>query len=215
MRKVSAAWMAVVFAFGLVACSTDDSSPQQASSTSAAALTIEPTQTAESNPTASTSGGSVEAAVAYVASTDELMAHSPVGRREIFRKLVTAAALEGQLDSFESAAEQLATTLNVPVERLVWVEAPITATVVGGTATSAAVDVWTVSILGSPTTGSPQQVWRTVHVQLEMENGRWLVESASADEGPTPSANELAMQASWKQFQVVASWPAVVEGVGL
>ena len=215
MTKLRVATMAVVLAIGLVACSTDESSTQQAPLTSAPALTHEPTQTAESNPTASTSGDSVPAAVAYVASTDELMAHSPVGRREILRKLVTASALEGQVTSFESAAEQLATTLNVPVERLVWVEAPITATLVGGTATWAAVDVWTVSILGSPTTGSPQQVWRTVHVQLEMENGRWLVESASADEGPTPSANELAMQASWKQFQVVASWPAVVEGVGL
>ena len=210
-----AAAVVVALAVSAGACSTDDSSTGHDSPTSAPALTNVPLQTADSQPTGATSNGSVEAAVAYVASTDELMAHSPVGRREIFRKLVTAAALEGQLTSFESAAEQLATTLNVPVERLVWVEAPITATLVGGTATSAAVDVWTVSILGSPTTGSPQQVWRTVHVQLEMENGRWLVESATADEGPTPSANELAMQTSWKQFEIVASWPAVVEGVGL
>jgi hypothetical protein len=205
----------MVLAVGLGGCSTSGSSTERSSSTMAWASPTETPMTSEATSAGSTSDGPVQAAVAYVASTDELMAHSPVGRREIFRKLVTASALDGQLSSFESAAEQLATTLNVPVERLVWVEAPITATLVDDVATSAAVDVWTVSILGSPTTGSPQQVWRTVHVQLELDGGRWLVESATADEGPTPASNELAMQASWKQFDVVASWPAVVHGVGL
>ena len=157
----------------------------------------------------------VLAAIAYVASTDDLMGHSPVGRREIFRKLVTPTKVDTQAASFEQAASELATTLDVPVERLVWVEVPITAEVVESTGDSASVDVWTVSILGAPTTGSPQQVWRTVHIDLELLSGRWLVAAANADQGPTPAANELALQSGWKEFQVVASWPAVVKGVGL
>lgn len=143
------------------------------------------------------------------------MAHSAIGRREIFRKLVTPAAIDGQVVSFEAAAAQLATTLGVPVERLVWVEAPITATIFAATAASASIDVWTVSILGSPDAGSPQQVWRTVHIDLQLVSGCWLVASATADAGPTPAANELALQAGWKQFERVASWSAVVQGVGL
>jgi hypothetical protein len=157
----------------------------------------------------------VVAAIAYVASTDDLMGHSPVGRREIFRKLVAPAELDAQVASFEQAASELATTLDVPVERLVWVEVPITAKVVDSTSESASVDVWTVSILGAPSAGSPQEVWRTVHIDMELSSGRWLVTTATADQGPTPAANELALQAGWKEFQVVASWPAVVKGIGL
>ena len=40
-------------------------------------------------------GGAVDAALAYVASTDDLMAHSPVGRREIFRRLARADSAVG------------------------------------------------------------------------------------------------------------------------
>ena len=205
------ALVAVVVAACLTARSSSGSTAKHGTSTAVAS----PVDTSTPSATQPAPDDPIRAAVTYVASTDELMAHSPVGRREIFRKMVTGSALDGQVTSFEEAATQLATTLQVPVERLEWVEAPITATLVSSTANSASVDVWTVSILGAPTSGSPQQVWRTVHVQLELDGGRWLVESATADEGPTPAANELAMQASWKQFEAVASWPAVVEGVGL
>ena len=157
----------------------------------------------------------VKAAVTYVASTDGLMAHSPVGRKEIFRRLLTPSALEAQVLAFEQAASEMALTLDVPVERLVWVEAPITATLVESAAGSASVDVWTVSILGAPDAGSPQQVWRTVHVDLEEVDGGWRIAAATADEGPTPAANELALQSGWDDFELVASWPPVVEGVGL
>jgi hypothetical protein len=39
--------------------------------------------------------------------------------------------------------------------------------------------------------GSPQQVWRTVHVDLELVDGRWLVAARNADSGPTPAATNL------------------------
>lgn len=205
---------AAVMMLIVVGCSDSSSQtlPDDASGTGSA---IDRNHPVDTTSTTSTWADPLDAAIAYVASTDELMGHSPVGRREIFRKLAVAAAVDEQARSFEEAASKLAATLNIPVERLVWVEAPITATVVASTPVTASVDVWTVSILGAPAAGPPQQVWRTVHVDLELVSDRWLVVSAAADAGPTPAANELAMQAGWRQFEEVASWPAVVEGVGL
>lgn len=160
-------------------------------------------------------GGVVDAALAYVASTDDLMAHSPVGRREIFRHLATVESAAAQLESFEHAAADLATTLGVPVERLLWVEAPISVSLVESTTDAAAVDVWTVSILGADGAGSPQQVWRTVHVGLVKSSRGWLVDEATADAGPTPAANELSLQSGFDDFERVAAWTPVIEGVGL
>ena len=212
MHSRSIRALVLLATFAMVACS-----PARSQSSSRSVPPSSDVKSATSTGAAPTAAAPdpVVAAIAYVASTDDLMGHSPVGRREIFRKLVAPAEVDTQAASFEQAASELATTLDVPVERLVWVEVPITANVVKSTSDSASVDVWTVSILGAPSTGSPQQVWRTVHVDLELSSGRWLVTTANADQGPTPAANELALQSGWKEFQVVASWPAVVKGVGL
>lgn len=161
------------------------------------------------------SNGPLEAALAYVASTDTLMAHSSIGRAEIFRSLLAPEAVAEHAAAFEQAAEQLALTLDLPVERLVWVEAPLTATMIDQSDSDAAVAVWTVSILGARGAGSPQQVWRTVRVDLKRLDDRWLVASATADAGPTPAANELALQSGWDEFVRVAGWDPIVAGVGL
>jgi hypothetical protein len=201
----------------LVMFATIGCSPARSQSSNVSVTTSSNVESAASTVAAPTAAAPdpVVAAIAYVASTDDLMGHSPVGRREIFRKLVAPAEVDTQAASFEQAASELATTLDVPVERLMWVEVPITAKVAESNGDSASVDVWTVSVLAAPSTGSPQQVWRTVHIDLELSSGRWLVTAANADQGPTPAANELALQSGWKEFQVVASWPAVVKGVGL
>jgi hypothetical protein len=141
-----------------------------------------------------------------VASTDALMAHSSIGRAEILGSLLTPAAAREQSPALEDAVEQMALTLGVPVERLVWVEAPLTATVREHDERSASVAVWTVSVFGSPDSGSPQQVWRTVQVELELVDGRWLVSAATADAGPTPAGNEFALQSGWDEFDAVANW---------
>ena len=54
-----------------------------------------------------------------------------------------------------------------------------------------------------------------MHVTLQLIDSRWLVAAATADAGPTPAANELAMQSGWGDFQRVASWAPVVEGARL
>jgi hypothetical protein len=163
-----------------------------------------------------TSGsGPLQAALTYVAATDALMAHSSIGRAEILGSLLTPAAAREQSAALEGAVEQMALTLDVPVERLTWVEAPLTATLREHDESSASVAVWTVSVLGSPAAGSPQQVWRTVHVELDLVDGRWLVSAATADAGPTPAGNDVALQSGWDEFNVVANWDPVVPGVTL
>lgn len=157
----------------------------------------------------------VAAAITYVASTDQMMGHSAIGRGEIFRRLVAPTALAGQVEAFESAAAALAETLGVAVDRLTWVESPLTATLVTEGDAAASVDVWAVSVLGAPDSGPPQQAWRTVHVDLTLVDERWLVSEASADAGPTPLGNDLALPAGWEDFSEVAAWPAAVQGVGL
>ncbi len=157
----------------------------------------------------------VAAAVAFVASTDHLMAHSSIGRREIFRKLVVPDQVAANADALERVAESMAATLDAPVIRLTWVEAPLTATLVDLSAGRATVDVWTLSVLGAPDAGPPQQVWRTVHVVLDLIDGVWLVADSSADSGPTPIVSDLALPANFDAFAEVAGWPAVVQGVGL
>ena len=145
------------------------------------------------------------AALRYVASTDTLMAHSPIGRAEIFRSLVTPSAVREQVAAFEVAAEQLAVTLDVPVERLVWVEAPVTATLVDADESLAAVDVWTVSILGAPGSGSPQQVWRTVHV--EPRTARRSVARGNSDGGRRSDAGRQRTGAAVRMGRVRPSRP--------
>lgn len=157
----------------------------------------------------------VAAAVAFVASTDNLMAHSSIGRAEIFRKLVVPDQLAANARAFEQVAESMAATLEVPVMRLTWVEAPLTTTLVEANDDTATVDVWTVSVLGAPDSGPPQQVWRTVSVVLDLVDGRWLVADSSATSGPTPVTSDLALPAGFDGFAEVAGWSAVVPGVGL
>lgn len=157
----------------------------------------------------------VDAAVRFVASTDALMSRSPVGRREILRQLVAPDHLAAYINALDRAAADLAEKLDMPTERLVWVEAPLTATSQASSATTATVDVWTVSVLGAPDLGSPQQVWRTVHIDLQLMDGEWLVTDATADAGPTPASNELALQATWSDFEVVGAWPPAIPGADL
>lgn len=157
----------------------------------------------------------IDAAVRFVASTDALMSRSPVGRREILRQLVAPEHLAEYVNALERAAADLAERLDMPIERLTWVEAPVTATSQASSSTTASVDVWTVSVLGAPDLGSPQQVWRTVHVDLQLVAGAWLVTEATADAGPTPASNELALQATWDDFEAVSAWPPAIPGAEL
>lgn len=203
-------WLLALGVVVLAACSGGQASRAVTPSVPAAAAPA--TYPASGGSDAGAAPDPVAAAVRYVATTDGLMGHSSIGRREILRSLVTPGALVEQVEGIESAAARLAEELGVAAERLTWVEAPISATTVTRGEAAASVDVWVVSVLGSPDTGPPQQAWRTVHVDLVLLDGEWLVSGASADAGPTPMASDLALPAGWDEFSEVAGWTAVVEG---
>ena len=194
------------------ACSNESQAADIASAS--ASVSAAPTGNEKTNASAGVADP-VAAAVTYVASTDELMGHSSIGRREIIRRLVVTNAVAEQVRAIESTAVALADELGVPVERLVWVEAPLTASLVSSSEAAAEVDVWTVSVFGAPDSGPSQQAWRTVHVELLLADDRWLVSAADADAGPTPRANDLALPSAWDDFAVVARWPSVAAGEDL
>lgn len=200
---------ALVAALLVVGCSDQPDDPRPPSEVG------EATRSAERVADVEADRDPLTAAVVYVASTDGLMGRSPVGRSELLRRLATPGSAAEQAAALDDATIRLADTLGVRTERLTWVEAPLTAAIVQQSDEEASVDVWTVSILGAHDSGSPQAVWRTVHLDLELSGGQWLVASATADSGPTPASNELASQAGWSDFEEVAGWTPVVQGAEL
>lgn len=207
--------LAVLGTVALAACTPTNDQPGGATAEPAPAVETSDVLTTRVDDSDDVEDDPVAAAVRYVASIDALMGHSPIGRSEIVRGLVAPLVVDEHVAALQAGADELADRLEVPVERLTWVEAPITATLLDRDDGTARVDVWSVSVLGAPDAGSPQQVWRTVHVGLVRSEGTWLVESASADSGPTPQPNDLALPAGFDEFEVVAGWSPVVEGAEL
>jgi hypothetical protein len=207
--RLHKACTATLVAVAAAACASSGTRSDPASP----AATTREGVTASDEPAQRPAGAAIAAALAYVASTDTLMAHSPIGRGEILERLVLPRALDEQAEALDEATAEMAKKLGVPVEGLAWVEAPLSATVTESSPTTATVAVWTVSVYGAPAAGSPQQVWRTVHVELVLADGGWLVAAAGAEAGPTPASNELMLQASFEDFDEVASWTPVVQGV--
>ena len=158
------------------------------------------------------------AALAYVASTDDLMAHSPVGRREIFRKLVDARLGRRHSSSRSSRRRrELATTLDVPVERLVWVEAPIYGD--AGRQRRRTRRRSTCGRCRSSVRRTPGRRSRcgarSTSISSRSTSRGWLVDEATADAGPTPAANELVVAVRLGRLRARGWLAAVVEGVGL
>lgn len=206
-------WIAPLVLLAVAGCTARGSEARPESSVAAASRSASPSGAVDS--ARAEAPGPRDAALTYVASTDTLMGHSPIGRADILETLLTPMAAGEHAASLADAAEAMASTMGVPTQRLEWVEAPLSAAVRTQHVASATVDVWTVSVLGAPETGPPQQAWRTVSVDLELVDGVWLVSAATAQAGPTPASNELALQAGWDEFETVAGWEPVVAGVGL
>lgn len=160
-------------------------------------------------------GGAVELAVRYVASTDQLMAHSSIGRREILKQLVAPSVVDSQLAAIDAVAAQVDERLGQSATELLWVEAPLATSIESSTGSEVTVAVWTVSVFAHPEASLPQQLWRTIHVTIGMIDGRWWVTGATSDAGPTPDANELSLPSTVEEFVPVAGWQPVVAGVEL
>ena len=157
--------------------------------------------------------GPVAAAVHYVASLPVLARSSPVGRRELLRRLTTTDVFGVQVKQLEETLDRMDTTFGFHVASLRWVEAPLTATVEHSTDGRVRVAVWSVAAVGGGDL-APQQIWRTMHITLTetVIGGEWLVDELSSSEGPTPSASPARLPGTTAEFVTVAGWAPVVEG---
>ena len=157
--------------------------------------------------------GPAAAAVHYVASLPVLARSSPVGRRELLRRLSTTEAFGLQVKQLEETLDRMDTTFGFPVASLRWVEAPLTATVEHSADGRVRVAVWSVTAVGGGDL-APQQMWRTLHVTLTetVIGGEWLVDEVSSTEGPMPSASPAHLPGTTAEFVMVAGWAPVVEG---
>ena len=158
----------------------------------------------------------VAAAVRYAASTGELVTHSPIGRREILRRLVTPETVDGELQALNETTARLEKDRKASTLALTWVEAPLTATVLEVVDTGRVrVAVWTLSVLAGPTSSTAEQLWRTLEITVTVRAGRWLVAEVRSRSGPTPSGNPLALPTPVTDFTTAAGWGRLVSGESL
>ena len=213
-RGIAIAGVVTVVAVGIFVASKERSTTQAAATTP---TSLRP----PSGPPASTAvatrsaagGGPVAAAVHYVASLPVLARSSPIGRRELLRRLTTIEAFGVQVKQLEETLDRMDGTFGFPIASLRWVEAPLTATVEHSTDGRVRVAVWSVAAVGGGDL-APQQMWRTIHVTLAetLAGGEWLVDEVSSTEGPTPSASPAHLPGTTAEFVTVAGWVPVAEG---
>lgn len=93
--------------------------------------------------------------------------------------------------------------------QLVWAELPLRARVLSFSQDAAAVEVWSVLVVGVPGHGAPRQVWRTVTVGLIWEREDWRVDSWQSEAGPTPALAATSTVSSVDEIGAALAWPAV------
>ena len=215
-RGIAIAGLITVVAVGIFVTSKERSTTRVASTTATSVrLRSGPSASAAvaTGMGSAAGGGAVAAAVHYVASLPVLARSSPVGRRELLRRLTTTGAFGVQVKQLEETLDRMDTTFGFHVVSLRWVEAPLTATVEHSTDGRVRVAVWSVAAVGGGDL-APQQIWRTMHVTLAetLIGGEWLVDDLSSTEGPTPSASPAHLPGTTAEFVTVAGWAPVVEG---
>lgn len=217
-RRVAAFTVGSTLLLGVAACSVTGDSQKARQDVGGASEFSDPNQAppvATTAPAASADTSAArELAIRYVGATKELMAHSPIKRREILAEFVRPDDLEAQTRAADATIDDIETRIGRPTVELVWVETPLSAAVepAPGTATTVTVDVWTVSVFAHPEAPTVEQLWRTVHVTVDLVAGQWRVTHVSSSEGPTPTANELALASPVEDFVEVASWTPAAGG---
>ena len=69
------------------------------------------------------------------------------------------------------------------------VEQPVRFRTLSSTSTRASVAVWSVLVVAAPGAATARTIWRTVTLDLELVDGRWLVDAWESTPGPTPMAS--------------------------
>lgn len=126
---------------------------------------------------------------------------------------IASSGFAGQLaDESARQLDELAIELGevgVVPSQLVWAELPLRARVLSFSQDAAAVEVWSVLVVGVPGHGAPRQVWRTVTVGLIWEREDWRVDSWQSEAGPTPALAATSTVSSVDEVRAALAWPAV------
>jgi hypothetical protein len=214
-----AAVIAALVAIGFRACSTPsngtDTATGTGSVTSAATGEVAgrgPASTRHGVPVgwSHDESGALAAAVSAVRLTGEIARAGFITRTDMIETL--ASARYGPTLAADSAAQlgEISGELGaagVTVQSVTFTELPLTARVVHADRASAAVEVWTVSVITVPGVAAPRQVWRTVTVELVWEAADWRVDGWKTVSGPTPALAVSAPVASAADVLDVLSWP--------
>lgn len=132
------------------------------------------------------------AAASAVALTGDVVSAGLISRRELIESFTTpsfgselADITSGQLTSMRLAltgSGRSDTVLSVA-------EFPLRSRTIANQGNRATVEVWSVLVVAA--TGEPvaRQAWRTVTLDLDFVDGRWLVDGWSSVDGPTPAGS--------------------------
>lgn len=156
--------------------------------------------------------GARAAAESAVSATGAIATAGFITRDDLIGSLASSG-FAGQLaDESARQLDELAIELGevgVVPSQLVWAELPQRARVLSFSQDEAAVEVWSVLVVGVPGHGAPRQVWRTVTVGLIWEREDWRVDSWQSEAGPTPALAATSTVSSVDEIRAALAWPAV------
>lgn len=152
----------------------------------------------------------VRAAAAAVALTGDVVVAGFISRRELIESFTTAAFAPRLADATSDDVASLMLGLGGDgrdPSRLRVIELPVTSQLTSRHGHRATVEVWSVMVAAAPDVGPGRQAWRTVSLDLELVNGRWLVDGWASQLGPTPALAPESPIASSDEILDVLSWP--------
>lgn len=151
--------------------------------------------------------------MAAVAMTDDVVSAGFISRRTVIEAFATpdfAPVLANETSEQVKALLFELGNRDVEPSSLAVVEQPLTARALSASADRAVVEVWSVLVVAAPGLGPGRQVWRTVTVDLELSDGRWLVDGWSSVLGPTPALAPESAVSDGRELAAVLAWPAAV-----
>ena len=150
------------------------------------------------------------AAVAAVAMTPAVFAAGFISRRDLIAGMATPRYAPQLADATSRQVNDLLVELGrrtPDVSGLSVVEEPVTASV-QVTGPRGTARVWSVLVIVVPGAGPGRQLWRTTTVELELVDGRWLVDGWSSTPGPSPAPAAEGSFEDARELAPVMAWPS-------
>ena len=69
------------------------------------------------------------------------------------------------------------------------------------------VEVWALAVVASTESGVGRESWQTVTLDMQLEEGRWLVDSWLSEPGPAPAPSADLVFSTPAELGAVMSWP--------